>query len=89
MVLWAIVLTRIDVSQASVSIYLLPFFGVLLSALTLHERITLTMVVGGLVTLAGTMFDDGLRRVLELVSCPTLSFTMSARREPPHPARSG
>jgi drug/metabolite transporter (DMT)-like permease len=55
MVLWAIVLTRIDVSQASVSIYLLPFFGVLLSALTLHERITLTMVVGGLVTLAGTM----------------------------------
>ena len=55
MLLWAVVLTRIDVSQASVSIYLLPFFGVLLSALTLHEKITSTMVVGGLVTLAGTM----------------------------------
>jgi drug/metabolite transporter (DMT)-like permease len=55
MLLWAVVLTRIDVSQASVSIYLLPFFGVLLSAITLHERITLTMVVGGLVTLGGTM----------------------------------
>lgn len=55
MLLWAVVLTRIDVSQASVSIYLLPFFGVLLSALTLHERITSTMAVGGLVTLAGTM----------------------------------
>jgi len=55
MLLWAVVLTRIDVSQASVSIYLLPFFGVLLSALALHEKITPTMVVGGLVTMAGTM----------------------------------
>ena len=60
MLLWAVVLTRIDVSQASVSIYLLPFFGVLLSALTLHERITLTMVLGGLVTLAGTLLMTSL-----------------------------
>lgn len=60
MLLWAVVLTRIDVSQASVSIYLLPFFGVLLSALTLHEKITPTMVVGGLVTLAATMLMTSL-----------------------------
>jgi len=60
MLLWAVVLTRIDVSQASVSIYLLPFFGVLLSALTLHEKITPTMVLGGLVTLAGTMLMTSL-----------------------------
>jgi drug/metabolite transporter (DMT)-like permease len=55
MLLWALLLTRLDVSQASVSIYLLPFLGVLFSALALHERITPTMVVGGLVTLAGTI----------------------------------
>ena len=60
MVLWAILLKRLDVSQASVSIYLLPFFGVLISALTLKERITPTMIVGGLVTLAGTILITSL-----------------------------
>jgi len=46
MVVWAILLKRLDVSQASVSIYLLPFFGVIISALTLKEKITPTMIVG-------------------------------------------
>jgi drug/metabolite transporter (DMT)-like permease len=43
------------VSQASVSIYLLPLLGVLFSAVLLKERITPAMVVGGLLTLAGTV----------------------------------
>lgn len=55
MVLWMFLLTRLDVSQASVSIYLLPFLGVLISAVTLHEKITAAMVIGGLITLAGTI----------------------------------
>lgn len=55
MVLWAVLLRRLEVSQASVSIYLLPFFGVIISALTLHEKITPSMILGGLVTLAGTV----------------------------------
>ena len=55
MVLWMFLLTRLDVSQASVSIYLLPFLGVLISAATLHERITPAMILGGVVTLAGTI----------------------------------
>jgi len=55
MVLWMFLLKRLDVSQASVSIYLLPFLGVLISAATLHEKITAPMIVGGLVTLAGTI----------------------------------
>jgi drug/metabolite transporter (DMT)-like permease len=54
MVLWMFLLQRLDVSQASVSIYLLPFLGVLISALTLKEHLTLTMLVGGTITLAGT-----------------------------------
>ena len=60
MVLWMFVLKRLDVSQASVSIYLLPFLGVLISSLTLKERITPAMIVGGLITLAGTILITSL-----------------------------
>ena len=60
MVLWMFLLKRLDVSQASVSIYLLPFLGVLISALTLKERITPVMIVGGLLTLAGTVLITSL-----------------------------
>lgn len=60
MVLWMFLLTRLDVSQASVSIYLLPFLGVLISAATLHEKITTSMIIGGLVTLAGTILITSL-----------------------------
>jgi drug/metabolite transporter (DMT)-like permease len=55
MVLWMFLLQRLDVSQASVSIYLLPFFGVVLSAITLHESIGLSTVIGGVITLTGTI----------------------------------
>ena len=48
-------LKRLDVSQASVWIYLLLFLGVLISALTRQEPITPAMIVGGLITLAGTI----------------------------------
>ncbi len=54
MVLWMWVLKRLDVSQISVSIYLLPLFGVLLSAVTLHESITASELLGGGLVLIGT-----------------------------------
>lgn len=54
--LWTLVLERLDVSLVSVSLYLMPFFGVLLAAVLLHEPITLAMVIGGGITLAGTIF---------------------------------
>lgn len=60
MVLWMFLLKRLDVSQASVSIYLLPFLGVLISTVTLKEKITPVMIVGGLVTLAGTVLITSL-----------------------------
>lgn len=60
MVLWMFLLRRLDVSQASVSIYLLPFLGVVISAVTLHERITAAMIAGGTVTLAGTVLITSL-----------------------------
>jgi drug/metabolite transporter (DMT)-like permease len=55
MVLWMFLLKRLDVSQASVSIYLMPFLGVVISAITLHETIGLSTLVGGVLTLAGTI----------------------------------
>jgi drug/metabolite transporter (DMT)-like permease len=35
--------------------YLLPFLGVLISAVTLHEHITGSMLIGGAITLAGAV----------------------------------
>ena len=55
MVLWMFVLRRIDVTQASISVYLLPFFGVLISAVVLHETVTGAMIAGGVITLVGTV----------------------------------
>ena len=56
MVLWMSLLKRLDVSLASISVYLLPFLGVLISAVFLGEKITGMMALGGGVTLAGTIF---------------------------------
>lgn len=55
MALWMFVLRRIDVTQASLSIYLLPFFGVLISTAVLGENITPPMIAGGVITLLGTI----------------------------------
>lgn len=61
MLIWMWVLTRLDVGQISVSIYLLPFFGLLLSVLILHERLDVLQLLGGGVvmvsTIALTAFD--------------------------------
>ncbi len=55
MILWMFLLKRLDVSQASVSVYLLPFLGVAIAAVFLGEKITGTMILGGGITLAGTV----------------------------------
>jgi drug/metabolite transporter (DMT)-like permease len=54
MILWMWVLNRLEVGQVSVSIYLLPLFGLLLSIVSVHEHITESQIVGGLLTLAST-----------------------------------
>jgi drug/metabolite transporter (DMT)-like permease len=55
MVLFFWVIRWIEVTQASLSIYLLPVFGVLISALMLHERVTAQLVLGGLLVFGGTL----------------------------------
>lgn len=50
--LWTI--KRIELSKAALSNYLLPVFGVLLSTITLKERITWQMIAGGVLVFVGT-----------------------------------
>jgi drug/metabolite transporter (DMT)-like permease len=55
MVIFLNVLTRLDATQAALSNYLIPFFGVLIAALVLHEHLTAFMIAGGLLALASTL----------------------------------
>lgn len=55
MVLWMWVLNRLDVGQVSASIYLLPFFGLVLSVVTVHDRISVHQGFGGALVLVGTI----------------------------------
>lgn len=54
MLLFLWVIDKIDVTQASLSIYLLPVFGVLISAVTLGERLTWELVAGGALVFVST-----------------------------------
>jgi drug/metabolite transporter (DMT)-like permease len=54
MVIFLNVLTRLDATQAAVSNYLIPFFGVVVAAIVLHERLTKFIVVGGILVLGST-----------------------------------
>jgi drug/metabolite transporter (DMT)-like permease len=54
MVIFLNVLTRLDATQAALSNYLIPFFGVLIAALY-GERLTGYMVMGGVLVLASTL----------------------------------
>ncbi len=55
MVIFLNVLTRLDATQAAVSNYLIPFFGVVIAAMVLHERLTKFMIAGGILVLASTL----------------------------------
>jgi drug/metabolite transporter (DMT)-like permease len=54
MLLYFWVIQKIDVMQASLSIYTLPVFGVLISAITLNERVTKPLVLGGALVFLST-----------------------------------
>lgn len=55
MVLFLMVLTRLDATQASLSNYMIPFFGVVIAAIVLHERLTISIVIGGALVLLSTL----------------------------------
>lgn len=55
MVIFLTVLTRLDATQASLSNYMIPFFGLVIAALVLHEKLTLFMILGGILVLLSTL----------------------------------
>jgi len=55
MVIFLNVLTRLDATQAAVSNYLIPFFGVVLASAILGEKLTGFMIAGGVLVLASTL----------------------------------
>jgi drug/metabolite transporter (DMT)-like permease len=55
MLLFFYILKRMDVTQAILGTYLLPFFIGLMGILLLHEKITLLMFIGGILILISTL----------------------------------
>ncbi len=55
MVVFLTVLSRLDATQASLSNYLIPFFGLIVAAIVLHEHMTLFMIAGGILVLLSTL----------------------------------
>jgi drug/metabolite transporter (DMT)-like permease len=55
MVMFLNVLSRLDATQAALSNYLIPFFGLVIAWLVLGERLTPAMVAGGVLVLASTL----------------------------------
>jgi drug/metabolite transporter (DMT)-like permease len=55
MVIFMIVLNRLDATQAGLSNYMIPFFGLVIAAVVLRERLTLSMIVGGILVLFSTL----------------------------------
>jgi drug/metabolite transporter (DMT)-like permease len=55
MVVFLTVLTRLDATQAAVSNYLIPGFGLLIAWLLLGEHLPFAAVAGGILVLAGTL----------------------------------
>jgi drug/metabolite transporter (DMT)-like permease len=55
MLLFFKALQHLDVTTASTSLYLVPVFGVLLAAVLLGERLSLTMLVGAAIVLVSTL----------------------------------
>ncbi len=65
-VLFFAVLQKLDVTQAILSVYMAPIFGVLIAAVTVHERITMALVLGGMLVFVSTFlvtyYEERMRR---------------------------
>jgi drug/metabolite transporter (DMT)-like permease len=55
MIIFLTVLTRLDATQAALSNYLIPMFGVLIAWVLLGERLHASAIVGGVLVLASTL----------------------------------
>jgi drug/metabolite transporter (DMT)-like permease len=55
MLMYLGVMTRLDATQAGLSNYLIPVFGVIVAGVTLHERLSKAMILGGILVLTSTL----------------------------------
>jgi drug/metabolite transporter (DMT)-like permease len=55
MIIFYRILVRLDAGQIMVSNYLQPLFGVVMAAILLGEKVTFTMIGGGLLVIGGTV----------------------------------
>ena len=58
MLLWMWLLNQLELGQISVSVYMLPVFGVLLSAATLGEHVGVMQLAGGAIVLLSAYFSS-------------------------------
>ena len=63
MLIWMWLLDKLELGQISVSVYMLPVFGVLLSALTLGERVGFMQLIGGAIVLLSAYYSSEPPRV--------------------------
>jgi drug/metabolite transporter (DMT)-like permease len=66
MIIWFRLLARLEATQVAVSLYLLPFFGILLSAMFLGEKISGAILAGGVLSVIGVslvLFERAPREV--------------------------
>ena len=65
-VLFFAVLQKLDVTQAILSVYMAPIFGVIIAAVTVHETITLELILGGVLVFVSTFlvtyYEERMRR---------------------------
>ncbi len=65
-VLFFAVLQKLHVTQAILSVYMSPIFGVLIAAVTVHEKISLQLVLGGTLVFVSTFlvtyYEDRMNR---------------------------
>lgn len=76
MVIFLNVLTRVDAIPVGLSNYLIPFFGLIVAAAVLHERLTKFMIVGGLLVLVST-------RLATVYEEHSRSFSRAGKRPAP------
>jgi drug/metabolite transporter (DMT)-like permease len=83
MVVFFYVLNRLDVTQAILGTYLLPFFIALIGVVLFQESITPAMIAGGLLILAGTLtitiYEEQILKWLERKRAPV---STSSSRSP-------
>jgi len=81
MVIFLTVLTRLDATQAGLCNYLIPFFGLIIAAILLNERLTPFMISGGLLVLVSTLLVTAYEEKRRMRASPTKEEPFNPKSE--------